>query len=142
MFCKQYRLKIKALMGQFDKLVEENIETAIKVTTSLKQFLKGGYADILTAIIPGEVDDMIRAKLIMGLEKALDALQIVNACKDAVGVEAKIRCFVDEISRRDPALQDALLQKIASMLASELDGKRLAQSLYDLYTQAKYTAGK
>lgn len=142
MFCLKFRSRLKHLLNQYDKVVEQHIDTAISVTTNLKNFLKGGYGDIITSIIPGQVDDLIRIRLVKALEKTLDALSIVNTCKDAVGVEQKLKCFVAETSRRDPELRDALLAKLASLLASELDGKRLQQSLYDLYTQAKYTADK
>jgi flagellar basal body-associated protein FliL len=49
---------------------------------------------------------------------------------------------VQQIKQRDPQLQDAILQKLASLLAGELDGNKLKQALYDLYTQAKYTTAK
>lgn len=142
MFCKKASAKIKALLKGFNSAIEQHIDLALQVTTALKQVLKGPVGEILTAIIPGQVDDMIRAKLIQGLDKAIEALSIVDACKGQLTLEAKVRCFAEELARRDPQLQDAILQKLASLLTSELDGKRLKQAMYDLYTQGKYTTAK
>lgn len=138
MFCKKFRFKFKQLVGQFDKLVEANIDTALSITTGIKKFLKGAGGDILTVIIPGTADDVARVKIIAVLEKTIDALEVVNTCKDAP-INEKLECFVREVSLRSPDQVDAVLAKLASLLASELDGKRLRQALYDLYTQAEYT---
>ena len=54
----------------------------------------------------------------------------------------KLKCFVTQLRDKEPDLQDALLQKLACLLAGTLDGNRMKQNIYDLYTQVKYTTGK
>lgn len=142
MFCTKMKSQIKALLRQFDTYVDANIDTALKVTTELKSILSSPAADIITAIIPGEIDDTIRRQLINGLGKVIEALTIVDSCKQLTDINAKLQCFIQQLEKYDPQLQDAVLQKLASLLAGVLDGQRMKQSLYDLYTQAKYSVTK
>jgi hypothetical protein len=72
----------------------------------------------------------------------VEALTIVETCKQYTDTNEKLKCFVTQLQQRDPQLQDAILQKLASLLACQLDGQRLKQSLYDLFTQAKYSSSK
>ena len=142
MFCSKINTKIRQLLRQFDSLLENNIDTALQITTQLKALLSSSVADLLTAVIPGNIDDIIRKQLVYSLDKAIEALAIANTCKDFKNINDKLKCFAMQLSLKEPHLQDAILQKLASLLAGELDGKRLKQSIYDLYTQAKYTTAK
>lgn len=142
MFCSKMKTQVRQLLTQFDTYVERNVDTALQITTRLKAFLSSPVADMLTAIIPGSVDDVIRIQLIAALGKAIEALAVIDSCKQYTDANEKLNCFATQLSQKDPELQDALLQKLASLLAGQLDGNRLKQSIYDLYTQAKYTTGK
>lgn len=142
MFCIQIKSKLKGLLREFDKYVDAHIDTALKITTNLKKILASPIADVITAIIPGNVDDLLREQLIQLLDKAIGALAIADYCRQHDDERTRLDCFIQHLSHRDPQMQDALLQKLASLLAGALDGNRLKQSLYDLYTQAKYAATK
>ena len=137
MFCTKMKNQVKSLLRDFDNYVDEHVAMALKITTALKNLLSSPVANILTAIIPGEIDNVIQKELTIALAKAVEALTIVENCKHYADVNAKINCFIAELKQRDPHLQDAILQKLASLLAAHLDGQRLKQNLYDLYTQAK-----
>ena len=142
MFCKNFKTKIKALINQFNRFVNANVETALKVSSSLKSILDSLPAQILTAIIPGDVDEAVRVKIVAALEKIVPALSIVDACKQYNDLEDKLKCFAEQLNKIAPELRDAILSKLAALLASELDDQRLAQNLYDLYTQGKYSTSK
>jgi len=143
MFCTNANAEIKSALKQFDQYVNTHVETALQITTALKNMLNSPAADIITAIIPGTVDDVLRTQLLNALNKITEALSIVDNCKQFTDLNDKLKCFVQQLSQRDPQLQDAVLLKLSSLLAAELDGQKLKQSLYDLYTQAKYvTASK
>jgi len=143
MFCTNANAEIKSALKQFDQYVNTHVETALQITTALKYMLSSPVADIITAIIPGTIDDVLRTQLLNALNKITEALSIVDSCKQFTDLNDKLKCFVQQLSQRDPQLQDAVLLKLSSLLAAELDGQKLKQSLYDLYTQAKYvTASK
>lgn len=136
------KLQVRRLLAHFDEVLERNIDTALHITTQLKQFLASPVADVLTAIIPGNIDDIIRRQLIATLDKVIEGLFIADSCREFKSTADKLKCFALHLQQAEPQLKDAILQKMASLLAAELDGNRLKQSLYDLYTQAKFAAGK
>lgn len=140
--CKTIKGKLRSLLRHFDNYVDAHIDTALQITTALKNMLSSPVADIISAIIPGDLDNTIRQQLIYALSKAVEALLIAENCKQFTEVNEKLDCFIQQLKLRDPLLQDAILQKLASLLTSRLDGRRMKQSLYDLYTQAKYSAAK
>ena len=129
MFCTSLKNKIRALLRQFDTFIDAHIDTALQITTAIKSILASPVADILTAIIPGDVDSAIRAQLLAALTKAIEALTIADSCKQYTDPADKVKCFITQLQQRDPQLQDAVLQKLASLLTGELDGQRLKQSL-------------
>ena len=130
------------MLRGFDNYVDGHIDTALTITSELKKMLSSPVADIITAIIPSDIDNVIRQQIISALGKAVEALTIVETCKQYTDVNEKLKCFVAQLQQREPQLQDAILQKLASLLAGQLDGQRLKQSLYDLFTQAKYAVSK
>jgi hypothetical protein len=142
MFCTNLRTKVRTLLRQFDSYIDQHIDTALKISEALRSLLTSPAANILTAIIPGELDDAIKQELTTALDKVIGALSIADTCKQYTNINEKLACFVQQLQLRDPDLQDAILQKLASLVAATLDGQRLKQSLYDLYTQAKYSASK
>ena len=142
MFCTTLRTQYKSLLRQFDSFIDAHIDTALAVTTQLENFLASPAADMLTAIIPGNLDDAIKKQLIAALEKAVEVLTIADNCKLYTDLNDKLKCFAQQLQQRDPQLREAVLQKLASLVAANLDGQRVKQNLYDLYTQAKYTASK
>jgi hypothetical protein len=142
MFCIKMKSQLKSLLHEFDSYVDAHIDTALEITAALKSALTSPVTDLIVALIPGNIDDALRNALITALDKTITALNIADACKQYTDVNDKLKCFVTQLQLKDPQLQDAILQKLASLLAGDLDGQRLKQSLYDLYTQAKYSATK
>ena len=142
MFCTKIKGRLKQALNQFDDYIDEHIDTALRITTALKNILASPAADLLTALIPGNADNVVRAQLIFALDKAMEALAIADTCKLYTDINDKLKCFAQQVKQRDPQLQDALLQKLASLLAAHLDGQRFKQNLYDLYTQVKYSTSK
>ena len=142
MFCSKIKRQVKTALQQFDNYVDAHIDTALKITTALKDILSSPVADIVTAIIPGDVDNTIKTQLLNALTKAVEALTIADSCKQYADLNDKLKCFVEEVRKRDPQLQDAILQKLASLISGELDGNKLKQYLYDLYTQTKFSIAK
>jgi hypothetical protein len=142
MLCIKIKNRLKSLLRQFDNYVDGHIDTALKITAALKNILSSPVADILAAIIPGNIDKAVRLELVDGLNKVVETLGIVESCKQYTDTNEKLKCFIQQLQQKDPQLQDAILHKLASLLTAHLDGQRLKQSLYDLYTQAKYTAAK
>ncbi len=142
MICNKMRHRVKRLLQRFDEYVDAHAETALMITGMLQKALESPVADIITALIPGTADDLLRQQLLTALGHATRALIAAEQCAGTGSAEEVIRCFAAKLKDCPPEKRDALLQKLASLLTSELDGKRLKQNLYDLYTQAKYALTK
>lgn len=141
-FCNRFRQKIKSALQQFDRQIEENAEEALRITRTIKTALESPLADLVTTIIPGDADEKIRLRIIQALDTGINALSIINTCKEQETWSDKIRCFVNELRKVSPELQDAIMQKLQSILLRELDGNTKKQHLYDLFSQAKYSSTK
>ena len=142
MFCTKVRTQLKQLLRQFDNYVDEHVDTALKITTELKTLLSSPAADVIAAIIPGNIAAEIQQQLLNALGKAIAALTIADDCKKYTDINDQLKCFIQQLQLTEPDIQDAILQKLASLITGNLDGARFKQSLYDLYTQAKYSASK
>jgi hypothetical protein len=141
-FCNTVRAKVKAILRQFDQYIQDHVETALKVTPALKNFLASPAGDVLTAIIPTDIDSVIRSKILIALNEVIPALTIINDCKKSPHLDDKMRCFIQQFKTMDPDMRDAVLQKFAALLTRELHGCKLAQNVYDLFVQASYSIKK
>jgi hypothetical protein len=142
MFCIKVRNRVKQVLQRFDSFIDVHAELALKVTSTLKNILSSPVADIVTALIPGDADDVIREQLLTALEYATNALLAAEECGACAGLEAQLACLTAHVRRCPEDKRDALLQKMASLLTRKLDGSRMKQNLYDLFVQAKYAMTK
>lgn len=140
--CNKLKSRLKNALKYFDNYVDAHVETALQITKALKTMLNSPVVDILTTLIPGQVDNIIKNQLVSALDKAIEALSIADACKSCTDINTKLTCFVSELKKLHPNLQDAVLQKLASLIAAHLHNNKLQQCFYDLFTQSKYTSLK
>ena len=110
-------------MGWIPRELKQHAETALSVTRLLKNVLQSPVADIIVAIIPTDIDDEIRNKIVSALDK--------------FG-----RTNIENIPHSAEHIQKAILIKIASIILSELDDNNLKESTYDLVVQATYSNAK
>ncbi|KAA2244574.1 hypothetical protein F0L74_00940 [Chitinophaga agrisoli] len=141
-FCRKTGSKIKQALQQFDSFIELHADEALQVTKIIKSALESPLVDILEAIIPGDADTIFKNKLLQALEIGIDTLSIISTCRQEPSLEAKLVCFVDALKEVSPDLQDAVLQKLQSILLRELDGNSRKQNIYDLFSQAAYSNSK
>jgi hypothetical protein len=142
MFCPNLKKQIRFALREFDAFVDAHITTALAVTRQMKAVLASPVTDIITAIIPGDIDEAIRKQLLVFLDKSVEALAIADTCRLHTDLNDKLKCFMQQLRLRDPELQDAILLKLASLIAGNLDGQRFRRHLYDLYTQAKFSSAR
>jgi hypothetical protein len=138
--CNKLKSRLKSALKNFDRFIDAHVDTALQITTALKNILNSPVADVLSAILPGQLDGLIKNQLVDALDKAITALTIADTCKTCTDLNSKLACFVSEVKKLNPDLQNALLQKLASLISAHLHGQQLQQCLYDLYTQSKYTS--
>lgn len=111
--------------------VKEKAEIALKVTRCIKAVLESPVADIITAIIPTDIDDRLKTKAIAALGKVIDRLE-----------NPTLESLIEELKRLPDTKRNALLIKIASLLTAELDGNELKENKYDSVVQLVLSSTK
>ncbi len=142
MFCSKFRSKIKQLIRRIGEAVLENAALALNVTGGIKKFLQSPLGDILTVIIPGSVDDIVKARLIDALNYAIPLLEGFKNCNQESSIEEKLACLKVYLKSKYPHVADALLIKLAALITKYLDGHKLSQNEYDTAVQVQFSLNK
>lgn len=116
------------LIGSAKKGLEKYARIGIKVTNAIKNFDDKNplVADLITSLIPGDLDDRIKAKIRLELPKVVIQLGLVNAAagltnKDEIIVAASH--FLQTI-KSDYAIRPGHLNNLAIIVAQiASDGK-------------------
>ena len=66
-------LKIKAFIAKLFETVKEYLPVGIDVTNRFKKFIDSPYADMITALIPGTLDDAAKVWLRANLQAIIDS---------------------------------------------------------------------
>lgn len=97
--------KIKTwLKARFDKgfeIIKRNSAAAVKVTDELKKIIDSPVTDIITALIPGELDNELKFKLRKVLPEVAAKIgiahNIVQASDDPTVALEKIRVYISSL---------------------------------------------
>lgn len=104
--------------------LKKEIPDAIEVVEQLKFFIDSPITPILNALIPGQVDDLVAAKVKGALPQILLDLKIAGECASLTSNDEIIQCAITHLRSYDPKAQHAYYLTIASMLSQALtDGK-------------------
>jgi len=141
-FCKKVGTKVRGILRKVEKAVLDNAATALEITQSIKSFVDTGVVDMAVLLTNTKADDAALEKIKQALVISVDALALVDKCKDAVLPKDKIACLVEALVKLSPNVRDGVLIKLASILTAHLSGNAERQSFYDALTQAVYTAEK
>ena len=114
---------IKQLFSPVDKLLQQHISTAVITVENLKQLADSPSLDVITAIIPGNVDDKIKEKLRDYLPVLLDQLRVYETC-NKLDPDQKLQCIVRQINLSTNNIKNHLYHGLASLIIQTLsDGK-------------------
>lgn len=109
---KKIAAKIKAwLKDKFDKgfdIAKKNSLVAVQVTNKLKEVINSPIADLVTALIPGELDNELKYKLRKVLPEVAAKIaithNIIQATEDPTTALTKIKEYIESLgggARRD-----------------------------------------
>jgi hypothetical protein len=107
-------------------VAEKEIVFAVKVADNIKEFdvKHPEAADILTAIIPGTVDDALKQKAREALPKILLELNIAKECVELQNTDLFVKCAIEKLSTFEPKIKGLMLHNIAILLTDAFaDGK-------------------
>ena len=116
--------QIKALFEGIPAELNTAIHVGVLVAENIKNFVDSPVADILTAIIPGDVDDEIKSWLRAKLPVILTELKLADSCgalTDPVEITA---CAVKVLQGLDGDIKSAFLHNLSILVAQvAADGK-------------------
>lgn len=124
-FFKTLISKIGALFSALPAELKQVVSIAVVLTENIKKFVDSPVADILTALIPGEADDRIKALLRAYLPGLLINLNLFKECADQPSIEEQVKCAVRYIQGLpDGNERTKILQQLSGNIAElAADGK-------------------
>jgi hypothetical protein len=132
---------LKSLFQNVDSWIKEHVKPSIEFVENIKAILESPVADIVTALIPGDVDDKIRAFILANCGKALNALAITqDIANEPDPVQAIIK-LLEYLKTAAPAMKAAIYKQLASEMAKLSNGgKEIVKGhSVDLLTQLEYS---
>ncbi|WP_295772887.1 hypothetical protein [uncultured Mucilaginibacter sp.] len=116
--------QIKALFDRIPSEIKSALHIGVVVTENLKIFVESPIADLLTAVIPGHIDDRIKQILREKLPILLTQLKLADTCSNSANANEVVSCAIEQLKLMDGNLRNATLHNL-SVLISQLasDGK-------------------
>jgi len=115
---------LKAWLQKTFKLIRKDakivIPVAIKVVDKIKTFVGSPYADFLTSVIPGELDDQIKLTLRTVLPKILLGLRKWESIVSISDENIQLRLIATELNLLSKSERDNIKTQIAAELAQAL----------------------
>lgn len=119
-------------------IAEKVIPVGIEAVEIIKKFVDSPATPLLTALIPGGVDDMIAIKLREILPDILLKLRIAEECAKKTSNDEIIQCAIEALKKYHPTAQKAYYLTIASMISEALADGKLSWSEVVMITQYTY----
>jgi hypothetical protein len=115
---------ISKMFHRLENDVQKLIPIAIAVVQNVKTIVDGPIADVITHLIPGELDDAIKEKLRQILPVVLLKLQLVASINNIADENEKFQAILKAINLSPDAAKNIFYHGLASLILQELaDGK-------------------
>lgn len=115
---------IRDLFAKFPEELKKAVHVGVVITENLKKFVDSGVADVITAIIPGEWDDNLKAKLRQQLPIILTNLKLADSCADETDPDKIVACAIKTLQSIEGNFSNAFLHSLSILIAETVsDGK-------------------
>ncbi|WP_428330107.1 hypothetical protein [Mucilaginibacter sp.] len=135
---------IKALFDGIPAELKNAIHIGVVLTENVKTFVDSPMADILTAIIPGDIDDEIKTWLRAKLPSILTELKLADSCKELTDPQEITKCAVKVLQGLDGDVKNAFLHSLSIFVAQVAADGKLSWSdgvlILEWYYQHQYKA--
>ena len=138
--------EIKKIFTGIPAELKTAIHIGVIVAENIKSFVDSPAADILTAIIPGDIDDRIRDILRSKLPLILSELKLADSCSEITDPAQLTNCAVKLIQSLDGDIKSSFLHTISILVAEAAADGKLSWSdgvyLLEWYYQHKYKSAE
>lgn len=146
MSLKTFLTKIWAGIRSLFEKIPANLKTAIHIgvliTENVKKFTDSPVADVLTVLIPGDIDDKIKEILRKQLPVILTELKLSDECAGLTDPAEITACAVRVLQTMDVDIQSAFLHNLSILVAQVAADGQLSWSdgvyLLEWYYQHHY----
>jgi hypothetical protein len=115
---------VKSLFNSFPSKLKAAVHIGVIITENIKTIVDSPIADILTAIIPGEIDDKIKQVLRKGIPIILTSLKLTDKCSDLTDSQEITKCAIETLKTLDGDIKSAFLHNLSILIAQiAADGK-------------------
>ena len=136
--------EIKALFDGIPAELKTAIHIGVVVAENVKTFVDSPAADILTAVIPGNIDDEVKNWLRAKLPPILTELKLADSCGQLTDPAEITKCAVQVLQGLDKDVQDAFLHSLSILIAQVVSDGQLSWSdgvyLLEWYYQHEFKA--
>ena len=119
---------ISKLFHKVEDEVKKAIPVAINVVEQIKKVLDSPVADVITAIIPGDADDKLRAKLQLVLPGLILKFQLVAAIGDIADENEKFQAILKAINLSPDETKNVFYHGLASLILESISDGKLSWS--------------
>lgn len=143
-FLSKIWTEIKGLLDGIPAELKVAIHVGVVVTEGLKTFVDSPMADILTAIIPGDIDDELKNILRARLPQILIELKLADNCAGLTDPSQITACATKVLQGLDGNISSAFLHSLSILIAQIASEGKLTWSdgvyILEWYYQNEYKA--
>lgn len=115
---------IKEAFGAMPAELKVAVSIGVIVAENIKNFVSSPAADIITALIPGSLDDQIKNLLRAAMPKILADLLLINSTITLTDPDEITAASIKVLQSLDPKISSAFLHSISILVAqAAADGK-------------------
>jgi len=138
--------QVKALFDGIPSELKTAVHIGVVVTENIKTFVDSPGADILTAIIPGDIDDQVKNLLRAKLPSILTELKLADSCEALTDPQAITACAIKTLHALDGNTNSAFLHNISILVSQVVADGKLSWSdgvyILEWYYQHEYKPSK
>src|ERR1700761_2434701 len=114
----------KSLFDGIPPELKTALHIGVLITENIKTFVDSPAADVLTAIIPGDIDDEVKNWLRAKLPFILTELKLADSCSGLTDPDAITACAIKVLQGLDGDVKSAFLHNLSILVAQvAADGK-------------------
>ncbi len=135
---------VKSLFGGLPAELKTAVHIGVVVTENIKNFVDSPVADILTVLIPGDLDDEIKNWLRAKLPDLLTELKLADNCGNLTDPQQITQCAIKVLQALSGDLKSAFLHNLSIFIAQVASGGKLTWSdgvtILEWYYQNEFKA--
>ncbi len=124
--------------------LKEAVSIGVIITENVKSFVDSPITDVLTTIIPGDLDDRLKLALRKALPELLIQLKLAENCANLTDSTAVTQCAINQLQNLNGNIKSAFLHNLSILLAQvAADGKltwKDGATILEWYYQKQYKA--